>query len=324
MKILLIISLALAIVYAMLWFASRKTYPVTFGVSFNQNHAQSLGLDWKVVYEDMLLDLQPSYVRIAAMWSEVEKDKGEFDFGDVDWMMDTAAESGAQVTLVVGQKAPRWPECHVPTWNDYEVAASRSHLLSYVEQTVERYKNHEALRMWQVENEPYIRFTFGECEGYDGEVVVEEIALVKQLDPDHPVLVTDSGELGLWRRAGKAGDVFGTTIYRVVKTPKGTVIKYDLLPAALYRIKAFLTGISLNRMIVSELQAEPWFTDSDPTSTPLEEQEQTMNPQRMKKHIDFTRRIGVSEAHLWGVEWWYFMKHVHRDSRYWEIAKEVL
>lgn len=317
--------LILALIYALLWVRSKETYDVDYGISFNHHHASSLGLEWKAVYKAMIDELGPEHIRIAAMWSEIEAEKGNYNFDNVDWMMNQASNAQKKITLVIGQKAPRWPECHVPQWiHSYGATDAEEHLYDYIRQTVERYKNHPALHMWQVENEAFIEFQFGECEGFLKDAIYNEIDIVRELDPERKILVTDSGELGLWTKAGHAADVFGTTLYRVVRTPGGHIINYDWVPAAFYRYKARLLKIDLDRFIVAELQAEPWFNDSTPTDTSIEEMEETMNPARMLKHMDYTERIGISQAYLWGVEWWYFMKEVHNDSRYWDIAIEAI
>lgn len=321
-KIVLILFIALIVAYVLSWPASKQTYPVTYGISFNQDHAASLGLDWKKVYVDMLKELKPSYVRIAAMWSNVEAEKGVYNFSDVDFMMREATKAGVKVTLVVGQKAPRWPECHIPAWVDDEEKKTHEHLSAYIDATVNRYKHAPALELWQVENEPYVGFKFGSCEQYDIHNVKQEVALVRSLDPLHKILVTDSGELGIWYFAGHVGDYFGTTVYRVVRLPNGWIFRYDWMPPAIYRWKGWLFGISQKRMVVSELQGEPWFTESNPMNTPIDVQEKTMNPERLTKHLDYATHIGVSRAYLWGVEWWYFMKEERNDPRYWNLVRE--
>jgi hypothetical protein len=309
-------------VYILSWVLSLRTYPVTYGISFNQDHAASLGLDWKDTYEAMLSDLQPKYIRIAAMWNDVESEKGIFDFSNVDFMMNEAQKAHTKVLLVVGQKAPRWPECHVPAWYKNDGVDSQKDLLAYVETVVKRYKNHQALELWQVENEPFIQFAFGDCEGYDPTVVAKEIALVRSLDNTHKTVVTDSGELSTWHKAIRAGDIFGTTLYRVVRLPNGMIFYYDWLPAGFYHIKAALFGKKVSELFVAELQAEPWFTDSNPNNTEINEQEKTMNPQRLEKHLNFVTHIGAPRAYLWGVEWWYWMKQKKGDSRYWELIQK--
>lgn len=325
MKYILLFIIFVGLVYAGLWFMSRKSYPVEYGISFNQNHAASLGLDWKDVYLDMLNELKPKYIRIAAMWSQVEKVKHTQDFSDVDFMMEEAVKHNTKVVLVVGQKAPRWPECHVPDWwNTEDKSLLKQDLLTYVESVVEKYKNNPALELWQVENEPFIKFRFGDCKNFNESFVTDEVALVRKLDPNHKIIITDSGELSTWQKAIKVGDYFGTTLYRVVRRPSGTIWTYDFLPPASYRYKAQIWSQDMNTMFVSELQAEPWFTSSDPNDTPIEIQEQTMNPTRMKKNFDYVEHIGVPRAYLWGVEWWYWIKEARGDARYWDIVKDKI
>lgn len=324
-KTMLTIVIIILALYGLIWLFSIKKHDIEYGISFNQNHAASLDLDWREAYVRMLDDLKPKYVRIAAMWSEIEKDQDNFDFIDTDWMMSQAERRGIKVTLVVGQKAPRWPECHVPGWaKSLEGEEYKEKLLNYVSEVSKRYKDHEALEIWQVENEPFVRFRFGECEGFDKEVTLEEIDLVRSLDSNHKILVTDSGELSTWRRASQAGDLFGTTLYRVVRQPSGRIFGYGWLPPAFYNLKARFWGINLDEMFVSELQAEPWFTNGGVLDTPLEEQAKTMDLKRLEDHFNYASRIGVPRVYLWGVEWWYWMKEVKGQSEYWDFVKKKL
>jgi hypothetical protein len=321
--IILTILGIIVIFYIASWLFSFKKFDVDYGISFNQNHASSLGLDWRETYKAMLVDLQPKHLRIAAMWSEVEKVKYEYDFADVDFMMDEAEKAGSKVILVIGQKAPRWPECHVPGWvGSYTSGEAADHLRIYVRAAVRRYKNHPALEIWQVENEAFIPFEFGDCHGFRKELIYDEINIVRDLDPDRKIIITDSGELSTWADAGKLGDLFGTTMYRIVRTPSGGIFTYDWLPAGFYRLKSFfMTKRGYEEFFVSELQAEPWFTDAGAENTPVEEQEKTMNPERLEKHMDYAEHVGASRVYLWGVEWWYWMKEKNSDARYWELIK---
>ena len=317
-----ILLFCLLLLYGIFWIFSFKKYPVDFGISFNREHITYLGLDWKDVYLKMLNELKPKYIRIDAAWDYAEKENDVFNLSNVDWQMDQAKNFGAKVVLVVGQKTPRWPECRIPKWagqlNEVEYKTAARDYISYV---VDRYRNHPALEIWQVENEPYINFAFGDCENFNESLVKDEINLVKEIDNQHPVLVTDSGELSTWREAAKAGDMFGTTVYRVVMTPQGWYWNYDWLPAGFYKSKAWVLGVKKDNFIVSELQAEPWFTNPDEIS--LLEQEKSMNLERLQKNIDFTKRMGVPRVYLWGVEWWYWMKEKQGDSQYWDFVKEL-
>ena len=200
---------------------------------------------------------------------------------------------------------------------------ARAHLLRYVSAVVNRYKDHPALELWQVENEAFINFKFGECEGFDESAVEDELAIVRSLDTNHKIVMTDSGELSTWRKPSQLSDIFGTTLYRIVRTPSGFIWSYDWLPAGFYKLKARLLGLSHQDFFVAELQAEPWFVGGDPTNTPIEEQEKTMNVKRIQKHIDYAERVGSSRAYLWGVEWWYWMKEVGGDDGFWGVVREL-
>lgn len=296
-----------------------------YGVSFSQLYAKEMGLDPHDVYGQIMTDLKPSYVRLAAYWSDIEKQEGVFDFTDLDYYMDESKKNGVKVVLTVGQKAPRWPECYIPSWFDPNEQDAEKKFQVYVSAVVERYKTHEALELWQVENEPFIRFPFGECTKYKESWVEKEVALVRSLDTAHNIVITDSGEMGTWRKARKTGDMFGTTLYRIVRTSSGMRIIYDIIPASAYRLKAKLLGVSYpDHFFVSELQAEPWFDGGGVLETPLSRQYETMTKDRFLKHIEVARRTGASRAYLWGVEWWYWLKITHGESSMWDAGKEVL
>ncbi len=322
-RFLIIIIIAIVTFYCYLWYLSRTVYPVRFGLSFSPNHATWLGLDWKETYRDILTDLKPGYVRVSAQWSDVEKTEGKYDFADVDFLMNEAKKHHVKVVLAVGQKAPRWPECYIPTWAATDEKIYEKQLRAYVTKVVERYRDHAALDIWQVENEPFIHFEFGSCARFRGDLTAAEVEVVKDVDHKHLTLITDSGELGLWRKASKTGDVFGTTLYRVVGTPQNTYIKYDWLPAGFYGFKAKVLGIPYERFWVSELQAEPWIFGSDPRNVSVEEMEKSLSPERLNKNISYVQRVGASRAYLWGSEWWYWMKTEKNDERYWKMVKEV-
>ncbi|PSO45975.1 MAG: hypothetical protein BRC22_00275 [Parcubacteria group bacterium QH_9_35_7] len=312
--------------YLSLFLASLKKYQPEYGVSFDPERANSLNLKWKQVYLSILQDLDPEYIRISAMWDRIEESKNEFDFSKIDWMIKEAEKHDTQVLLVLGQKAPRWPECHVPDWlEDYGSSQAKDYLFRYIRKTVNRYKEHKALAMWQVENEPFINFSFGECEKYREELVTEEIELVKNLDPDHEIVITDSGEMSSWYTASKVGDILGTTIYRSVRTPSGFIFTYDWLPAGFYKFKARLWGKDYDEFIVSELQAEPWFIGSStPLNTSITRQKETLNPSRLRDNLDYSKRVGASQVYLWGAEWWYYMKKKRDKEQFWNIIKQEL
>lgn len=322
--VLILLALVLA-TYGIFWLFSLRTYQVEWGVSFNHTHAQWLGFDFKKMYGDILSDLRPRYVRLQATWSQVETEHGKFDFSDIDWLLDSSAAADAKVVLVMGQKAPRWPECHVPEWADSLNAEEyRQELLKYVRAIIERYKDHPALELWQVENEPFLRFKFGECESFDRDAVWEEVKEVRNLSPNKSIMITDSGELGGWRRSSKAGDILGVTLYRKVANPKGKIFDYSWFPPSFYTFRARFWGNGEEKFFISELQAEPWINDGRLADVPLVAQAETMNPDQMEKNFQYAKRTGASRVYLWGVEWWYWVKDKYGDDSLWKKAAERL
>lgn len=302
---------------------------VTWGLTFSQKYSRQLGLDWQKNYEEILRELQPRKVRLVAYWDEIEKQAGVFDFSDLDWLVEKSKETGTEVILAVGIKSPRWPECHNPIWTDkLSRAAFESLAQNYIGKTVERYKNNPAIAVWQVENEPFLNF--GGCGEIEQDFLAREIDIVKSLDKTRPILITDSGEFGSWYRAVKTGDVFGTTMYRKVYSPKygklTGIIEYPLEPAFFKlkeKIVRQLAGAENKKFIVVELQAEPWGRVEIPLLS-YEEQVDIFSPEYFADTIEYARLTGFDEYYLWGAEWWYKLKEQNNDGRYWEYAKEII
>ncbi len=248
-------------------------------------------------------------MRLSASWNLIEKNPGKWDFTELDWQMAEAAKRGAKITLAIGQKTPRWPECHTPDWaqklSDQEF---NSALADYVSKIVERYRNNKALEIWQVENEPFLPFG-NYCRPFSKSQLTEEISLVKKMDPVHPTLTTDSGELSFWQDTARAADLFGTTMYRVVWNKTLGYVNYEWAPPLFYRSKLAAAGRSANTAYVMELQAEPWIPDNDLFNVALAEQYKSMSLAQLDKNVNFARRVGLPRAYLWGAEWWYWLKN---------------
>jgi len=303
--------------------AGTVTEGFRFGVVYSRIFAEQMGLDWKETYLTIVEDLKPKYLRLPVYWQDIEQERGKFNFGYYDWMMGIAEKKNVKVILVIGRKTPRWPECHLPSWLDKNNPESQKEpVLRLIENVVERYKDRPNLYAWQVENEPFL--PFGDCPLLGGNFLDREIAKVKELDPGHPVVVTDSGELSAWLPAAKRADIFGTTMYRIVHSPRFGYVEYPL-PPRFFWLKANIVHLfSPGKPItVSELQAEPW----GPKllyDISVEEMMKTMNFPQFQKNIEYAKQVGFPEIYLWGAEWWYWMKTVQGDARYWDYAKEVI
>lgn len=298
--------------------------PITWGVNFSQKFSREFGGDWKENYRAILDDLGAKHLRLVAYWDLIESKEGEFRFEDLDYQMQLAADHGAKVILVVGQRVPRWPECHFPEWTDSLSTSERNaRLLLYTEAVITRYRTHRALEMWQVENEPFLMF--GECPPRQTVLLDTEIALVKALDPAHPILITDSGEFGTWVFAARRGDAFGTTIYRRVN--HGTIGQIDYhLPPGFFRLKEILTRIFTNRtepFIVPELAAEAWLPKQLWETTP-EEQFRYFDFAFLQDTVRYAKETQFDIFYFWGAEWWYWLKKTQNHPEFWDYAKQLI
>jgi hypothetical protein len=295
--------------------------PEVFGATFSKFFSEKFGVDWKKNYLAIFEDLELRDVRIPVYWPEIEPEKGEWNFGDIDWQVNMAQNYDARVVLAIGRKLPRWPECFEPEWaKNLTEGKKQSFILEMLRQVVERYKDSPAVWAWQVENEPFL--PFGECPMADKEFLDEEIATVKNIS-DKPVIVTDSGEFGIWFGAAKRADIFGSTLYRYVHTNFFGYLTYPL-PAWFFRFKQGLLKLFIDEksVIVTELQAEPWMTKML-YETSIEEQFQHFNPERFKEILQYIKGTGFGTFYFWGVEWWYWLKQKGHPEM-WDIAKEII
>lgn len=313
-----------------IWFFKvAKNYPLHqdldyrsgyFGVTFSTKMARELGLNWKEAYLAVLDDLQVKSVRLPVYWDQITPRRGEYNFTDYDWMLNEGKKRNVEFVMNVGYRLPRWPECHAPGWmsnknKDYREAE----VLKMIETVVTRYRERGEIEYWQVENEPFLD-VFGECPESDISFLQKEVALVRSLD-SRPIMISGSGELSFWRDEFKTGDIFGTTLYRVVWGPYTGYIRYPL-PASFYRLKASLAHIPLEKRFISELQAEPWVPSGSMKDMADSEAQKSFSVEQFKANAQFAINVNFQKAYLWGVEWWY-KKVKDGNPEYWDFAKTL-
>lgn len=300
----------LALVFLFLNYQADKTASnkaVAFGVSYSPRYAKDLGLDPKQTYSSILDDLNVKYIRLSAYWDEIEPKENQFEFSDLDWYVSEANKRQAQVILAIGYKLPRWPECRAPRWLDQRnLSWLRERQLLLIDQIITHFNQSPNISAWQLENEPF--FNFGVCPPVDSHFFQDEVKFVKA-KTQKPIIVTDTGELSFWIEAMQRGDIFGTTLYRVVEAPIIGEFHYPVRPY-LYRIRSDLSRSIFARnnqgTIISELQAEGWA--AKPLKTiDVETQIKTFSLSQFMENVGFARKTGFSEAYLWGVEWWYYL-----------------
>lgn len=292
--------------------------PDFFGVTFSTKFCDELEIDWKETYSAMLDELKVKYVRIPVYWDEIEEVEGVYDFSKYDYLLQQGSEHGVKFIISIGRRIPRWPECHNPSWLAHQDDVSTQvATLKTLRTIVERYRSFDSVEYWQVENEPFLD-SFGVCPDLDPNFLQQEFDLVKSLD-SRQIIITGSGELGSWSRQAKIGDIFGSTLYRVVYNSWFGFIKYPL-PTQFYRLKAKLAGLAPERLMVMELQTEPWVPQGKMIYQNQKEINQSMGIDQFKANLQYSINLDFRRTYIWGVEWWYFQKK-YGNPEYWRIAE---
>lgn len=292
----------------------------TLGITFSTKYCNEMGLDYKEVYDAILKELKVKNIRIPIYWDDIEKEEGVFDFSIYDYLFDEGEKYGVNFIVSFGRRVPRWPECHSPAWlGQMNETETRKAIMNLTKTVVERYKDRSSVEYWQVENEPFLG-TFGVCPPLDKDLLVSQFSLVRELD-DRKIIITSSGELKFWHQEAAIGDIFGTTLYRVVHNHWFGFIRYPL-PTAFYRLKGKLAGLTNDRLMVLELQAEPWVPEGKIIYLTQEDIDKSMSVDQFKANFQYAINLDFSRIYAWGTEWWYFQKK-YGNHEYWQIAIDL-
>jgi hypothetical protein len=328
--------------------------PVQVGISFSPRRAEYLGLDYRSAFT-RLEALHFRVIRLTAYWDEVDQQ----GYGQLDWLMNEAKRAGQPVALTVGMKGLGWPEFFIPAsvmpaaglTQGQDVASDsslRDATLSFVEDTVLRYRDNPALIAWQVENEPFNR-AGPQRLWIDAEFLHDEITSVRQLDGHHrPVIVNAFSHFNLVFDQASArqgfdlrqwlgfeadsaerdalavlnrGDVLGLDVY--------TAIGYRFLgqdhmsnadgdwPDRLAKVRDLIRSQGKQAWI-TEAQAEPWESAANSYGDP-----KSTSPQAMRSIFANLKEAGFSTVLFWGSEYWLWRAD-HGDSRWIDTVKAIL
>lgn len=305
---------------------STEDQPLVLGTSFIAPYAESLGLDAQETMDALINDAGIRHFRLVSYWNQLEVTQGTYDFSLLDWQFEKAEASGSKVSLAIGLRQPRWPECHMPDWaKSLPKEQWQSQLENFIAATVNRYKDSPALVSYQLENEFFLE-SFGHCPDFSRDRLISEFELVKKLDPDHPVIMTRSNNTISWAAGEPKADIVGMSVYRRVwndQLYKG-YFNYPM-PAWYY---GFIAGVQKlvfgQESILHEMQAEPWPPNGQPiVETTLEEQNKSFDSTALIERVEFAKDTGLREIYLWGGEYWYYRKEVLGEPKVWESAKEI-
>lgn len=292
--------------------------PERFGVSFSTKQCHNFGIEPEETLDWLIQDMGFRRFRLMSYWNEHEKEQGEYDFTSLDWQIKKVADAGGVITLCLGARQPRWPENHWPQWAWELPKTERSKaLLMYIQTVVDRYKHHQTIISYQLENEALLA-AFGVRPEVDRKRLVEEYKLVKQLDPHRPIIMSTSTSWGIPIRQ-PIPDIVGFSYYRIVHGKRGYSKAFH--GPLLHKARQWLVALLKRQPVfIHELQLEPW----GPTAIwkmPIEEQDKSMSPAHIRKNVQLAKRTKLYPIDLWGGEWWYWRLQRHHDPT---IADYVL
>lgn len=309
---------------AQIYIYNHHDQPLEAGATFIPRYARRLGLDPKETMDAVIYDLGVKNLRLVSYWDDIEKQQGVYDFSELDWQFEKAETANVRVSLALGLRQPRWPECHMPGWAaEMPKSQWQPELQKFITAVVERYRNHPALDSYQLENEYFLK-VFGICPDFSRDRLVDEFNLVKELDPYHTLVVSMSNNAIGTPIGDPTPDQWAISIYKRVwdKTVTKRYFEYPI-PAWYYAFRAGWTELTRGRdSFIHELQAEAWVPDEyEITTAPIEELYKSMNPDRLHHRFRYGEGTGMRKMDLWGVEWWYQMKVKRNSPELWETAK---
>jgi GH35 family endo-1,4-beta-xylanase len=322
LAILISIFLFSVFVLAMLALFLRPS-TIIFGATVSPHYADELGVNVEDVLRDAHQQLGIRHFRIPVHWWRYEPFENEFNFSELDNLISYADESGLHITLAIGQKVPRWPECFTPSWaEDYSQPDYELALLNFTQQVIARYADSPSVRRWQVENEAF--FPFGECRELKPDFVELEYKIARSVLMNRAIQTTTSGEQAFWASGALRADIVGASLYRTVASPGLGYLSFPHTPLW-YRAQATLVSLVGAKPIISELQIEPWgvheidknsekFTKIAVDAFPVE---------RIEEQVYFARATGMRDIYFWGIEWWYLIRQ-RGDVNGWNKIAEIV
>lgn len=331
-KILRISGVVIAILFV-LTLTARFWNPIFFppvtqanvGMSFSIKQTAMFGLDWRETLSALLDEdkgMGIKQLRLMSYWDVHEPQQGAIDLAELDEQIAIAKSHGAQVSLAIGLRQPRWPECHEPDWaTNLDERKWEAALFNYIQTVVKRYEHEPTVISWQLENE-YYNGAFAKCRSSTTERLKSEFSLVRG-NSAKPIWMSMSDQHG-YPFGMPEVDRYGFSVYRTVYS-SGLYNGYVTFPTPLWyhHLRAnIIKTISGKDIFIHELQLEPWAPTDIPYAS-YEEQDKSMSVAQIHESMNFTREIGAKDMYLWGGEWWYWRLQ-QGDPSIWNTVKSEI
>ncbi len=295
------------------------------GTTFSHLHTAHLGLDAEKGYEN-ILDLELDIIRLACYWSEVEKNRGVYDFSSIKQLLDVCEKNNQKVLLTVGQKAPRWPEFYIPIWaKDLSKTDFETSLILFVTKCVAELQNYDCITHWQVENEP-LDPSGPQERVVEKSLLQKEIDVVRKTDKSgRPIVVNiwgnDLKSRQLFPQIEPIADIVGLDIYYKQACGKNILGKpqYRCPDYTDRELTAIIAG-SKKPVWITELQAEPW---EDTVDWRESKSIKSMSPKRLQQNFERVRDMNPAAILLWGSEFWLYQA-ARADQSYLETVKKII
>lgn len=304
------------------------------GATFSHLWIKHLGLSVDQALEDFRKS-GLKWMRVCCYWDEIESEKGTFDFHAVKKILAFCQKHKIQAIVTVGMKAPRYPEYFFPSWvsdtfhymrvikqSDKELTAD---VLRFVKQAVQELKRYSAIKIWQVENEPFDPSGKKYLSISEG-LIEKEISTIRKLDKKRKVLITLWGNaLSHRKHFSKAithADIVGLDLYFKVPFVLPFVKKYGGMRDSQAQIKRICKMIQSQKktVCIAELQSEPWEKGVllDQSGHP-----KSFLPSDFEKNLHYANELNADIVLFWGFEYWLWRKK-NGDSEYWQEARRVI
>jgi Beta-galactosidase len=316
---------------------------VPIGISFRPLQARAMGLDPAAVLDE-LLSYPFGVIRLAAYWDRMEPAPGEFDPSWLDWQVEAAGRAGKQIIICTGPvKAFGYPEFFVPAHRlpaplpEGRLVTPQSHRplleagVEFMTRVIGRYASRGQVIAWQVEHEAVDPLGVEHSWRLSAEFAAAEVAAARTADPTRPVLLngflpaTVPVAAAQWWRtrdqgdslalAGRLADIVGVDCYprHALAGRGGRTLYLDGAASRLgpwrYRKLAGRAAGAGQRVMISEIQAEPWEAVTVPPSPPGQGMYSCL-PEHVianyNRSVRWSRRSapGASAYLFWGAEYW--------------------